>query len=99
MRFYATFTSDTRRARIPEGTLVRPLFECVWAEFGVGFCVAVAVQTTASGPTTASAWRRRTTLSLAFLEGVFGWFTVAAGSWLWDSLLAALRAGWNSLTG
>ena len=46
-----------------------------------------------------SAWCRRTTLSLAFLEGVFGWFTVAAGSWLWDSLLAALRAGWNSLTG
>ena len=24
---------------------------------------------------------------------------VAAGSWLWESLFAAFRAGWNALTG
>ena len=42
---------------------------------------------------------RTTTLSLAFLGGVFGavcgWFTVAAGRWLWNSLLAVLRAVWS----
>ena len=42
-------------------------------------------------------------LSLAVIAGAIGalaaGLTTQAARWLWDSLLAALRAGWNALTG